>query len=171
MMCTRNGDTRNKQYYISVSDRWYTVKFQTEWINYIKSAEWELIIKISINDTNPKWPLNLTITWCPQSLFLVSYVVWNDLWVYIILFQYVAFVTNCLFFTLYQFDKKKTYQQQKVKLYFSNVIRNKTQKETVNKRFKGCCERFLAWRNVSYPKFGLIQPMMLELNLGIRRVL
>lgn len=43
MMCTRNGDTRNKQYYISVSDRWYTVKFQTEWINYIKSAEWELM--------------------------------------------------------------------------------------------------------------------------------
>lgn len=43
IMCTRNGDTRNKQYYISVSDRWYTVKFQTEWINYIKSAEWELM--------------------------------------------------------------------------------------------------------------------------------
>lgn len=84
--------------------------------NKLRNVNWKLntncfeikFIKISINDTNPKWPLNLTITWCPQSLFLVSYVVWNDLWVYIILFQYVAFVTNCLFFTLYQFDKKKT---------------------------------------------------------------
>lgn len=28
-----------KHHYISVSDRWYTVKFQTEGVNYIKSAE------------------------------------------------------------------------------------------------------------------------------------
>lgn len=158
---------------------YYKIVFFLNFDNKLRNVNWKLntncfeikFIKISINDTNPKWPLNLTITWCPQSLFLVSYVVWNDLWVYFILFQYVASVTNCLFLTLYQFDKKKkTYQQQKVKLYFSNVIRNKKQKETVNKRIKGCCERLLAFRNVSYPKFRLIQPMMLELNLGIRRV-
>lgn len=45
---------------------------------------------------------------------------------------------------------KQNCQQQKVKLYFPCVIYNKQQKETINKRMKGCCERLRTWRNVFY---------------------
>lgn len=93
--------------------------------NKLRNVNWKLntncfeikFIRISINDTNPKWPLNLTITWRPQSLFLVSYVVWNDLKpVSLYYFVSIRCLCNCLFLTLYQFNKK-TISNSKIVLF------------------------------------------------------